>query len=129
MFRLRQFSYSYKHSFFLSKASEGADFRDASSRCVVVIGLPYPLRTDPKISVKQKYIEEVAKKVGSGSGAGSEWYTQVLVAVIIIGYLLPIVALCFIASEACISCCRPSRWTCDKTQKRFWSDFSLRRKV
>lgn len=31
------------------RVSEGLDFPDEAARCVIVIGLPFPLITDPKV--------------------------------------------------------------------------------
>lgn len=35
------------------RISEGLDFSDNAARCVIVIGIPYPQMTDPKVILKQ----------------------------------------------------------------------------
>lgn len=37
--------------------SEGIDFRDELCRCVILVGLPYPNRTDPILIEKMKYFD------------------------------------------------------------------------
>ena len=46
------------------KLSEGIDFSDDAARCVIVIGLPYPQLTDPKVIMKKHYLD-VNKKLAS----------------------------------------------------------------
>jgi regulator of telomere elongation helicase 1 len=63
------------------KVSEGLDFTDAYGRAVVVTGLPYPPSTDPKVVLKQRYLDDaVAGKTLTSSGdtllTGREWYNQ-----------------------------------------------------
>ena len=41
------------------KVSEGLDFADNNGRAVVIIGIPYPPVKDPKIQLKQKYLDEI----------------------------------------------------------------------
>lgn len=36
--------------FFLSQVSEGLDFADRAGRAVIVTGIPFAMRTDPKVS-------------------------------------------------------------------------------
>lgn len=43
------------------KVSEGLDFANANGRAVLITGLPFPPLKDPKIMLKQKYLEEVMK--------------------------------------------------------------------
>ena len=45
------FSFIMLSSLSLLKVSEGLDFADMNGRAVVITGLPYPLRMDPKASV------------------------------------------------------------------------------
>lgn len=44
------------------KVSEGLDFADNNGRAVVIIGIPYPPIKDPKIQLKQKYLEEIKQQ-------------------------------------------------------------------
>jgi Rad3-related DNA helicase len=38
------------------KLSEGISLNDDASRCVMLIGIPYPNKKDPKIMMKQHYL-------------------------------------------------------------------------
>lgn len=40
------------------KVSEGLDFADFNGRAVIITGLPYPPFKDPRIVLKQKYLDE-----------------------------------------------------------------------
>lgn len=51
------------------KLSEGIDLGDDFCRAVVIIGLPYPARYDPKVVLKQKYLDENKMKIN-----GMKWY-------------------------------------------------------
>lgn len=51
------------------KLSEGIDLGDDYCRAVVIIGLPYPARYDPKVILKQKYLDENNAKIN-----GIKWY-------------------------------------------------------
>ncbi|KAK7078302.1 Regulator of telomere elongation helicase 1 [Halocaridina rubra] len=55
------------------KVSEGLDFADRNGRAVIVTGLPYPPVRDPRVMLKQKYLDEVRSKVKKGL-LGTEWY-------------------------------------------------------
>uniref|UniRef100_A0A8C5TY42 Regulator of telomere elongation helicase 1 n=1 Tax=Malurus cyaneus samueli TaxID=2593467 RepID=A0A8C5TY42_9PASS len=59
------------------KASEGLDFADINGRGVIITGLPFPPRMDPRINLKMQFLDEMKK---SGAGAqylsGREWYSQ-----------------------------------------------------
>lgn len=44
------------------KVSEGLDFADMNGRAVLVTGLPFPPLKDPRIILKQKYLEENRSK-------------------------------------------------------------------
>ncbi len=50
------------------KLSEGADFPDATGRAVILIGLPFPDLSDPKIKAQRQYFEQ------KGKGLGTTWY-------------------------------------------------------
>ncbi|OAF71424.1 hypothetical protein A3Q56_00797 [Intoshia linei] len=54
------------------KVSEGIDFSDKYGRCVVLIGIPFPPKNDPRISLKIKHLNS-KKDVDL---TGQEWYTQ-----------------------------------------------------
>lgn len=40
------------------KISEGIDFANDNGRAVIVTGLPFPLITDPRVKLKQQYLNE-----------------------------------------------------------------------
>ena len=57
------------------KVSEGLDFTDANGRAVIITGLPYPPRMDPKVKLKMLYLDE--SKIKNPKGLSSqEWYKQ-----------------------------------------------------
>lgn len=65
------------------KVSEGIDFSDRAGRAVVVTGVPYAMRFDPKVSLKREYLDQkcaLPKAKGlNGTGnflSGEAWYTQ-----------------------------------------------------
>ncbi|KAJ8305702.1 hypothetical protein KUTeg_016247 [Tegillarca granosa] len=58
------------------KVSEGLDFSDINGRAVVITGLPYPPRMDPKVILKMQFLDEMKGKQGFMSLSGSEWYRQ-----------------------------------------------------
>ncbi|XP_057860129.2 regulator of telomere elongation helicase 1 homolog isoform X2 [Cryptomeria japonica] len=60
------------------KVSEGLDFADRSGRAVVVTGIPYAMKTDPKVRLKREYLDEQARLQGRKTKAmtGEEWYVQ-----------------------------------------------------
>jgi Rad3-related DNA helicase len=39
------------------KISEGLDFSDDAARCVILIGVPYPMVMDPKTVLKKYYLD------------------------------------------------------------------------
>lgn len=39
------------------KISEGLDFSDDAARLVLIVGIPYPNLTDPKIVLKKNYLD------------------------------------------------------------------------
>ncbi|XP_054433526.1 regulator of telomere elongation helicase 1 [Pteronotus mesoamericanus] len=60
------------------KASEGLDFADVNGRGVVVTGLPYPPRKDPRVILKMQFLDEM-KGRSEASGqflSGHDWYRQ-----------------------------------------------------
>nr|XP_047125665.1 regulator of telomere elongation helicase 1 isoform X2 [Hydra vulgaris]XP_047125666.1 regulator of telomere elongation helicase 1 isoform X2 [Hydra vulgaris] len=55
------------------KVSEGLDFSDANGRGVVITGLPFPPSFDPRVILKQQYLDEHKSNV---TISGKEWYRQ-----------------------------------------------------
>ncbi|XP_064321534.1 regulator of telomere elongation helicase 1 isoform X7 [Phalacrocorax carbo] len=59
------------------KASEGLDFADINGRGVIITGLPFPPRMEPRVVLKMQFLDEMRR---SGAGAqylsGREWYSQ-----------------------------------------------------
>ncbi|XP_055452055.1 regulator of telomere elongation helicase 1 isoform X3 [Psammomys obesus] len=60
------------------KASEGLDFSDMNGRGVIVTGLPYPPRMDPRVVLKMQFLDEMRGRNGAGGQclSGHEWYQQ-----------------------------------------------------
>ncbi|TSM94697.1 Regulator of telomere elongation helicase 1 [Bagarius yarrelli] len=60
------------------KASEGLDFADTYGRGVLITGLPYPPRMDPRVVLKMQYLDEMCRNKISGVKylSGQEWYRQ-----------------------------------------------------
>ena len=56
--------------------SEGIDFSDQHARAVVLTGLPYPPKQDPKVVAKQEYVNEMFSKDSNGQLNGQSWYVQ-----------------------------------------------------
>lgn len=44
------------------KVSEGLDFANANGRAVLITGLPFPPLKDPRVILKQRYLEEIRKQ-------------------------------------------------------------------
>uniref|UniRef100_A0A1I8FQJ6 HELICc2 domain-containing protein n=1 Tax=Macrostomum lignano TaxID=282301 RepID=A0A1I8FQJ6_9PLAT len=57
------------------KVSEGLDFADHFRPAVVVTGLPYPMWTDPRVRLKQAWLDEQRLATGRGL-TGKQWYKQ-----------------------------------------------------
>uniref|UniRef100_A0A8V5H3E6 Regulator of telomere elongation helicase 1 n=1 Tax=Melopsittacus undulatus TaxID=13146 RepID=A0A8V5H3E6_MELUD len=59
------------------KASEGLDFADRNGRGVIITGLPFPPRMDPRVVLKMQFLDEM-RRCGAGSQylSGREWYYQ-----------------------------------------------------
>lgn len=49
----------------LPQASEGLDFADVNGRGVVVTGLPYPPRKDPRVILKMQFLDEMKGRSGA----------------------------------------------------------------
>ncbi|XP_061292841.1 regulator of telomere elongation helicase 1 isoform X2 [Bos javanicus] len=60
------------------KASEGLDFADVNGRGVIVTGLPYPPRMDPRVLLKMQFLDEMKAQSGAGGQflSGHDWYRQ-----------------------------------------------------
>ncbi|XP_030069304.1 regulator of telomere elongation helicase 1 [Microcaecilia unicolor] len=60
------------------KASEGLDFADVNGRGVIITGLPFPPRMDPRVVLKMQFLDEMRAKHGSQTRylSGQEWYRQ-----------------------------------------------------
>ncbi|XP_069739809.1 regulator of telomere elongation helicase 1 isoform X2 [Narcine bancroftii] len=60
------------------KASEGLDFADMNGRGVIITGLPFPPRMDPRVVLKMQFLDEMRRKcIGNVQYlSGQEWYRQ-----------------------------------------------------
>ncbi|KAG0608502.1 hypothetical protein M758_8G111000 [Ceratodon purpureus] len=64
------------------KVSEGLDFADRAGRAVVVTGIPFAMKMDPKVRLKREYLDEQARLPGVKKNTkhkvitGEEWYVQ-----------------------------------------------------
>lgn len=60
------------------KVSEGLDFADKAGRAVVITGIPYAMKTDPKVRLKREYLDEQSRLQTNKNKAltGEEWYVQ-----------------------------------------------------
>uniref|UniRef100_A0AAR2KP58 Regulator of telomere elongation helicase 1 n=1 Tax=Pygocentrus nattereri TaxID=42514 RepID=A0AAR2KP58_PYGNA len=60
------------------KASEGLDFADTYGRGVIITGLPFPPRMDPRVVLKMQYLDEMCKNKTRNKQylSGQEWYRQ-----------------------------------------------------
>ncbi|XP_030646953.1 regulator of telomere elongation helicase 1 [Chanos chanos] len=60
------------------KASEGLDFADTYGRGVIITGLPFPPRMDPRVLLKMQYLDEMCRKKTANVKylSGQEWYRQ-----------------------------------------------------
>ncbi|XP_044007335.1 regulator of telomere elongation helicase 1 homolog isoform X2 [Aphidius gifuensis] len=55
------------------KVSEGLDFANANGRAVIITGLPFPPLKDPRVILKQKYLDEI--RINDKNGlSGQQWY-------------------------------------------------------
>ncbi|CAK9810667.1 Regulator of telomere elongation helicase 1 homolog [Anthophora quadrimaculata] len=55
------------------KVSEGLDFANANGRAVLITGLPFPPLKDPRVILKQQYLEEIKSQNKEGL-SGQQWY-------------------------------------------------------
>ncbi|KAM3617416.1 uncharacterized protein V6R79_005854 [Siganus canaliculatus] len=60
------------------KASEGLDFADTYGRGVIITGLPFPPRMDPRVVLKMQFLDEMSRNKASGLKylTGQQWYRQ-----------------------------------------------------
>ncbi|CAL8363813.1 unnamed protein product [Lota lota] len=60
------------------KASEGLDFSDNYGRAVIITGLPFPPKMDPRVILKMQFLDETSRKKLPGVKclSGSDWYRQ-----------------------------------------------------
>ncbi|KAK9722683.1 DEAD 2 [Popillia japonica] len=56
------------------KVSEGLDFADMNGRAVMIIGLPYPPLKDPKVILKQRYLD-ICHAKDKQFLRGEDWYS------------------------------------------------------
>lgn len=49
---------------FFEQVSEGLDFADNNGRAVIITGLPFPPRMDPKVVLKMQFLDESRGKLG-----------------------------------------------------------------
>ena len=45
------------------RISEGLDFADNAARCVIVVGIPNAQMTDPKVLLKQDYLDRKCRNM------------------------------------------------------------------
>lgn len=55
------------------KLSEGIDFMDNAARCVIMAGIPYPQKFDPKVITKKDYLDKKHMHQKSEIN-GNSWY-------------------------------------------------------
>jgi regulator of telomere elongation helicase 1 len=62
------------------KVSEGLDFSDINGRAVVITGLPFPPKMDPKVNLKMNFLDETLRSNKNNrdfkSLTGRDWYRQ-----------------------------------------------------
>uniref|UniRef100_A0A3P8NIU7 Regulator of telomere elongation helicase 1 n=1 Tax=Astatotilapia calliptera TaxID=8154 RepID=A0A3P8NIU7_ASTCA len=58
--------------------SEGLDFADMFGRGVIITGLPFPPKKDPRVVLKMQFLDEMNQKnsVGQKYLSGQDWYRQ-----------------------------------------------------
>ncbi|GLT52921.1 hypothetical protein SLA2020_262300 [Shorea laevis] len=57
------------------KVSEGLDFADHAGRAVIVTGMPFATRTDPKVRLKREFLDQEGRSQ-SKVLTGEDWYNQ-----------------------------------------------------
>uniref|UniRef100_A0A4W6E8L3 Regulator of telomere elongation helicase 1 n=1 Tax=Lates calcarifer TaxID=8187 RepID=A0A4W6E8L3_LATCA len=60
------------------KVSEGLDFADTFGRGVIITGLPFPPKMDPRVILKMQFLDEMSRNKAPGLKylSGQEWYKQ-----------------------------------------------------
>ncbi|GAA0165600.1 DNA helicase [Lithospermum erythrorhizon] len=60
------------------KVSEGLDFADHAGRAVIVTGIPFATRTDPKVRLKREFLDQQIQSKSNQCKmlTGEEWYSQ-----------------------------------------------------
>ncbi|XP_024539869.1 regulator of telomere elongation helicase 1 homolog [Selaginella moellendorffii] len=61
------------------KVSEGLDFADETGRAVIVTGMPFAMKTDPKVRLKRQYLDEEGRRTKTSTRkvlTGEDWYVQ-----------------------------------------------------
>ncbi|GKT36687.1 Helicase superfamily 1/2, DinG/Rad3-like protein, partial [Aduncisulcus paluster] len=56
------------------KAAEGMDFAHSMSRCVGIVGIPFPAAKDPQVIMKRTYNDHIRSTKDRFMCSGSEWY-------------------------------------------------------
>lgn len=75
------------------QASEGLDFADVSGRGVIITGLPFPPRMEPRVILKMQFLDEMRR---SGAGAQVRLGSFSLLAVgMFVSLVLPLVPVGF----------------------------------
>ena len=47
------------------RLSEGIDFKDRKGRLVIIVGIPFPMLTEPKILLKQYVLDQKIAALGT----------------------------------------------------------------
>ncbi|KAJ9513931.1 hypothetical protein QJQ45_021052, partial [Haematococcus lacustris] len=61
------------------KVSEGLDFSDRAGRGVIITGIPFAMKTDPKVRLKREVLDEALRGPAATRGpglTGEAWYVQ-----------------------------------------------------
>ncbi|XP_038900181.1 regulator of telomere elongation helicase 1 homolog isoform X2 [Benincasa hispida] len=60
------------------KVSEGLDFADHAGRAVIITGMPFASRNDPKVRLKREYLDHqsLSQRGNCQIMTGEDWYTQ-----------------------------------------------------
>nr|CAD1824209.1 unnamed protein product [Ananas comosus var. bracteatus] len=76
--KLRDSSTSGAIFFAVCRGKVWLDFADQAGRAVVITGMPFSMKTDPKVRLKREYLDQQAQSVKKDSKAltGEEWYVQ-----------------------------------------------------